>query len=281
MGLIVEPLLGTRVEVALESDADGDVAEQAVVDEVVRLESVFSVFDESSALCRLRRGDASDSADLNSVVALAGEWHELSGGAFDPRSQSVIDLWDRAESEGVVPSDAELDQACRSSEAADLNLNAIAKGWIADHALRLVVAGAPRVSSGWLSLGGDLVHVGEGSVVVGIENPHRPYDNVPPMARIEVAGEALATSGGARRWWSIAGQRFSKVLDPRTGRPVDHVAGATVVAADGATADVLATIALVLQIDETLELVEEVGAHCFLVDRNGTVVSSSDRFIQA
>ena len=80
------------------------------------------------------------------------------------------------------------------------------------------------------------------------------------MATIEIDNEALATSGGARRWWTIGGKRYSKVLDPRTGLPVDSVASATVVARNAAEADVLATTALVLKPEETLVLVEAEGA---------------------
>ncbi|MEI6336964.1 MAG: FAD:protein FMN transferase, partial [Verrucomicrobiota bacterium] len=40
----------------------------------------------------------------------------------------------------------------------------------------------------------------------------------------------MATSGGARRGFHVAGHRYSHVLDPRTGWPVDRDAAATTAA---------------------------------------------------
>ncbi len=280
---IVEPLLGTRAEVAVTADSTDEAlaAERMVLDEVARLESVFTVFDQSSELHALRRTGRTDVPELLAVVELAQRWRERTGGAFDPGMQPLIDRWDEAAACDTVPSPGELldvvaEAGVRGSGA--LNFNAIAKGWIAERAVQLAVTEAGGVSGAWLSLGGDVVHRGEGSVVVGIEDPRRPYDNVAPLMTTELSRESLATSGGARRWWTIGGQRYSKVLDPRSGRPVDRIMSATVTAPDGATADVLATVALILSPEETLALVEDSGAACLLVDRDGAITSSSDRF---
>lgn len=284
MTRIVEPLLGTRAEVCVAAtDADGcSRAEDAVIAEVGRLETIFTVFDHTSALHDLRRTGSTDVAELREVVGLAESWRGRTGGAFQPRGQPLLDLWDRAEATGTVPSMAGLRSAVDALSTptgyASLDLNAIAKGWIAERALKTMLDASPDVSAGWLSLGGDVVHGGDGSLVVGIEDPKRPYDNVAPLATVELSNEALATSGGARRWWTVGQRRYSKVLDPRTGLPAEGVASATVVAPDGAAADVLATVGLVLARDEMFDLMQAAGASCLLVDADGSVSSSSDRF---
>lgn len=284
MVLIVEPLLGTRAEVAIAAGSEPDARsiEEAVIEEVSRLEQVFSVFDASSALHAYRRTGATEVIELLTVIELATAWQKRTGGAFHPGAQPLVDLWDRAESLGVPPSDTEVAATLAligaTTGTASMNLNAIAKGWIADRVLTTAVQQRAGVAGGWISLGGDVVHCGEGAVTVGIEDPARPYDNVAPRARIEISNEALATSGAARRWWLIGGQRFSKVLDPRSGWPIERVASATIVAPDGATADVLATAAVVLKPEETVALVGAVGADCYLVHHDGSTTSSSARF---
>ncbi|MEZ5179565.1 MAG: FAD:protein FMN transferase [Acidimicrobiales bacterium] len=107
--------------------------------------------------------------------------------------------------------------------------------------------------------GGDLLHRGAGALRVGVEDPHRPYDNVAPLAVVEVADRAVATSGRARRWFAVGADRHSRVLD-RTGRPVAHAASATVVAPDATTADVLATVASVLAPGEAVAFVDGLAA---------------------
>jgi len=277
---IVEPLLGTRAEVHVQSSspARAEAAENAVITEVARLEKTFTVFDETSALHDLRRTGSTSVAELAQVVELAHQWRKRSRGTFDPSTQTLMDLWDGAETADCTPSPTDLAFAVATRGDNLDNLNAVAKGWIAQAGVNLV---ADQVDSIWLSLGGDIVHRGFGSLDIGIEDPHRPYDNVAPMATINVSNEAVATSGGARRWWTIGGRRFAKVLDPRTGSPVDRVASATIVAPDAAVADVLATIALVADESETLALVSDAGAECLLVYTDKTRMCTSDRFVLA
>lgn len=279
----VEPLLGTRaeVDVSAASPAVALDAEHAVLREVDRLEKIFTTFDGSSELNEFRRTGSTRVSELIEVVELAAVWRERSKGAFDPGMQPLVDLWDGAERDDRLPSPEDL-AAMVESRNHDTsgfdNLNAIAKGWIAQTALVGVVSGQPHVDGGWLSLGGDIVHRGTGAMTVGIEDPYRAYDNVAPMASIEISNEAVATSGGARRWWHIDGRRYPKVLDPRTGLPVDRLASATVVAPDAATADVLATIATVADTETILQLVEEAEAECLLVHRDRSRSCSSTRF---
>lgn len=270
----VEPLLGTRAQVGVGVDdpTARRSAEDAVIAEAARLERIFTVFSPDSPLLAHQRTGATVVPELQIVLDLAEAWQRRSAGCFDPGIQPVLDLWDRAEASGVAPSARVLGEAVALDRPLG-NLNAIAKGWIAD---RAVTAASAR--SVWLNLGGDVVHRGEGSITVGIEDPHRPYDNAEPLTTVELANGAIATSGGARRSWTIAGRRYPKVLDPRTGWPVDHVASATVLAGDAATADVLATIAVVASPQETFDLVRDAGAHCLVVLKDRSVVASSDVF---
>lgn len=286
----VEPLLGTRGEVAVSapSISVADRAESAVIEEVERLERIFTIFDDASALHALRRTGATNVAELQTVVSLAIEWHRRTNGAFHPALQPLIDVWDDAEAQGQVPTSGALAEVTAglvmpNDDAIDfpsLNLNGIAKGWIADRSLDAAF-GDPSVTSAWLSLGGDLAHRGDESLVVGIEDPARPYDNVAPMATVEISNEALATSGDGRRWWNIDGVRYSKVLDPRTGQPSSGIRSSTVVAPTAQAADVMATTFLALEPEEALALADAQHAACFLVCVDGTIVTSSDRFTRA
>ena len=279
---VVEPLLGTRAEVhctdVSNSGVNCDEIERSVIDEVRRLEVIFTVFEPKSALNQLRQSGSTTVPELTEVVELARHWIERSGGAFDPRTQRLMQLWDQAEIDGVVPTPKAIDQARAASSSTTDNLNAIAKGWIAQAAVEHGCRIGHEVTGMWLSLGGDVVHRGTDSVTVGIEDPHRPYDNVAPMATLTLENAAVATSGGSRRWWTIDGVRYPKVLDPRSGRPTEVLAGATVWAPDAATADVLATIALVADVDATLALAAEAGAECLLVHPDRSRTCTSNRF---
>ena len=286
-------LLGTTIELVIggcdESTAENE-AERAF-DEIGRLEHIFSVFDPASELQRWKRGDVSEpSVELHRVLLEAVDWQHRSGGTFNLAVGALIDLWRRSEALGQMPAPELLAATVASIEqppvdidatggyqprpgAEWINLNAFAKGWIVDRAVERVAlsGGCDQVL---ISGGGDLRHWGVHPLRVGVENPLRPYNNEPPLAIATLDGTGMATSGSSRRGFTVGGRRYPHVLDPRTGWPVEHTASITVIAADAATADVLATTAGVHPPDVAVEIAQGHGGACLIVGSDGAVFSN-------
>lgn len=284
-----QPVMGTHLhlQITAPTEAACRAAEAAALDEAVRLQGLFTVFDPDSPLCRWRAGaDDPLPREVVTLLEVAAGWQVRTGGAFNVQTAVLTQRWQRAVADGVAPSDGELAALAtsiteppyavadgsirRTADCRAVDLNAIAKGHIADLVARRVQAerGATRVV---VNAGGDLVHRGSGSVVVGVDDPRRG-DGAPPVHRIEVAEAAVATSGRARRWFDVDGRRRSRVLDPRTGQPADRAASATVVAPDAATAEALATAASVLAPDRALRLLHAVPGpvEALIIEPDGT-----------
>ena len=103
-----------------------------------------------------------------------------------------------------------------------------------------------------------------------MQNPLEPFDNAKSLARLQFTDRAVATSGGYERYCTIAGKRHSHLLDPRTGRSANAAASATVIAADNATANALATTLCILPPAEGLELIAATpNAECLIVSQSG------------
>lgn len=294
-----QPVMGTdlRIQVWAGDDDQAWAAQQVVLQEVHRLSAVFTTWEDSSALCRWRRGELDDGEpgfpdELREVLALAAHWSAVGGGTFHPACEALRLRWLRAQHEGIVPSRAELAELAASlrvlpwqlvdgrivrvGDCSGADLNAFVKGWIVDADLELG-ATQPGVTRVAVNAGGDLRHHGEGDWGVGVEDPLRPSDNgANRLARLRIANRALATSGLARRGFRVQDEWFGHVIDPRTGWPVEHLAQATVLAPDAATADVLATICGVPAPDEALARVEALdGCDALLVTSQGVVLRSS------
>lgn len=277
----VHGLLGTVTDVRIRAldPAASHAAIDAALAEIERLEHVFTVFDDTSDLNRWRRGELDPpSDDLADGLSLATAWRRRSGGVFDPAVAALVACWDRAAERDRHPTAGELaaaradmtDTAPDPANPPPWNLNALAKGLIVDRAV--AVAGSiGAVTDVLVNAGGDLRHLGSEPVVVGIEDPFRPFDNAEPTVRVALTDGALATSGGARRGWTIGGRRYSHVLDPRSGHPVDHVSSASVVARDAATADVVATVCSVLAPERGLAFVDSLDAlvACLVIGADG------------
>jgi len=149
-----------------------------------------------------------------------------------------------------------------------LDAGGIAKGFAADEALAVLRG---------LGLGQALVAVG-GDVAVGDAPPgHEGWDVVltglgvadtAPGSPIMVHDAGISTSGDAEQWVEISGQRYSHIVNPRTGLGLTGHQSVTVVAGDAMTSDMLATAVSVLGADDGLALVEATPGAAVLV---GTV----------
>ncbi|MGV8909739.1 MAG: FAD:protein FMN transferase [Propionicimonas sp.] len=286
------PILGTDVEIRVDAEPGAALAaDAAAVGEFERLTPVFTVYDESSELARWRRGDLDRcSAELTQVLAAAQWWYEASGGAFHPAIAPLRLRWLAAAAADQLPDPAELAElvaACsalpfsvsdgqvhRLADCSGVDLNAVAKGFVVDRAAAAAFA-VPGVDAVMINAGGDLRHLGAGSVLVGIEDPLPDVAKTGPRWRLQLSDAGLATAGAPRQGFRIAGQTLSDVLDPRTGWPVTHTITASVIAGDTMTADAVSTVLAVLAPADAVARADTEGWACLLVAPDGSARQSS------
>jgi len=298
---IYHPLLGTNVEIsvvavvgssrATAQDA-AEAGERRAVEEMTRLQAVFTVFDPASELCRWRSGVLDEpSAELVEVLTAAQHWWAVSGGAFHPATAGIRARWLRAEAEQRVPSDAELAALAdaahdlpygvqdgrlrRTGDCSGVDLNAIAKGYIVDRGVAAAL-GVPGVIEVLINAGGDLRRAGAGTLTVGVEDPQAPGGS--PIRVIELAEGALATSGPVHRGFRIGDAWYGHVLDPRTARPVGERPSTTVRASDAMTADALATVAGVMDWEGACGVLDETPGAAVLAVLPGGELRSHGRW---
>lgn len=285
-----ENILGTTLFARLEVEDRNQVEsiEKAMLGEIERLRKILSVYDQNSELSLWLKTPGQPtclSPELNEILKRSEGFQSQTKGAFNPRVASACGVWKAAQASGSFPTHDALTQSIVAANAPawridpktgqttrlgnhPVTFDAIAKGYIVDRAAQAAKkAGAISIT---VQIGGDLMVLGNASQDVEIADPQADYDNAPGLARVRLGNRALATSGGYRRGYSIAGQWYSHIIDPRTARPVDHISSSTVIAADCASADALATALSVLTIQEGLALIEGLpGTACLLIDKLG------------
>ncbi|APW62504.1 DUF2271 domain-containing protein [Paludisphaera borealis] len=292
-----ESVMGTSLELRVWADGR-DLARDAearVLGEIDRLSAILSGYDPNSEFSRWRRATGRPMAvspPLWDLLQAADAWRTRSAGAFDPRVEILSKLWTESAANGREPSadatrqaldvlaspawrlDADARTAAPLSEC-PLSLNAIAKGYIVERACDAAMK-LGGVRGLVLNVGGDLRAVGEAVGAIGVVDPLADSESSTPLTVIEVPDRAVASSGRSQRGFSINGRWHSHIFDPRTGQPVEAVAGATVVAPRSADADALATICNVLTPDESLGLVDATAdAACLIVLADGRTVRSA------
>jgi len=295
-------ILGSSLDltVVTGSREQAEACEAAVLSEIERLRRLLSTYDPTSEISRLNATseEREVSPELFEVLRLYELWRVRSGGVFNARVGSILQAWKQGEAEQRIPDPETLRTICQGMEGAAvaldqerrrvrrltphlLNVNAIGKNYIIEKA----VTAASRADSGLvgllLSIGGDIVC--RGSALgppgtpwrVGVADPTCSYDNSRPLAQLWVRDRAIASSGTYERQFKIGSERYSYLVDPRTGWPVRGVLGVTVTAPDAMTADALSTTLCILSPEEGVELVGQIpGAECLITSADGQTHAS-------
>jgi thiamine biosynthesis lipoprotein ApbE len=287
--------MGTTFEVTVyrpRSERSQTTADlEAAHAEVVRIDHLMSLYRADSELMSLNgragEGPVPISELTFEVLEAAAHYASLSDGAIDITVQPLVDLWGfyRIEQASIPPLDkieavlqgvgmdrmslVSSGRTAALESGTALDLGSIAKGYAVDRAL--AVLRTRGVPSALVDLGGNIGVLGQAPGgrpwIVGIRHPRR--EGLIGEVRFRIG--AVATSGDYDRYFEVDGKRYSHLLDPRTGRPVEGVYSLTVVAPNATAADALSTAAFVLGPERGMALL----AHCEGVE--GLLVEPSGR----
>lgn len=231
-----------------------------VVAEVARLESIFSLYKDGSALRELNRVGALVAPPFEMVALLEAcrsAW-DASGGAFDPTIQPLWMLYARhfssPDAEPAGPESQELDAALSrvgfdgvrfnrdriafARPEMALSFNGIAQGYVTDRIVDLLRE-AGMTSS--------LVNMGENRAI-GAQPDGRPWriglaeteTGLAPDKILQIVNRAVSTSSASGFHFDPSA-RFGHILDPRRGSVPPFYRRMTVIAPDATTADAMST----------------------------------------
>ncbi|MBB2146260.1 DUF2271 domain-containing protein [Pedobacter sp. LMG 31464] len=292
-----ENVLGTSLEFKFTSVSENEAekAEVAALAEINRLSAVFSAYDEKSEFSQwMKQGlnkPVKVSKELFDMLNLFEQWKTRTNGALDASSAVAVKLWKDAAKNQVIPSTAEINaavmvmkQAHYKLDAATLTatrlnntplvMNTFAKSYIINLACDAALTSS-KINAVVVNIGGDLVIKGDVADAVNVTNPLANAENDAPLAHLLVSNKAVATSGNYRRGEQIGKHWYSHIVDPRTGKPVEGVISATIVAPNATDAGALATAFNVLSLEESKALAATVkDAEYLIITKDGKRVES-------
>lgn len=290
-------IMSTRVHVELYSeDAEqGAALVDAVMDEMYRIDHVFSSYKADSELSRLNRLAPSQwvsvSDELFDLLQKARRISELSDGAFDITFASVGRYYDYRE--GTAPDDATVEKAVKAINyryvwldvsgkrvryehpQVYVALGGIAKGHAVDRAIELLMAAGIEHAS--VAAGGDSRIIGDRlgkPWMVGVQHPR---DAQRMAAVLPLVDTAVSTSGDYERYFERDGVRFHHILDPDTGRSAEGSWSVTILGPDATLTDGLSTSVFVLGPEKGLALIDRLpGIDAIIIDPRGQLLFSTD-----
>lgn len=285
--------------IAAEHPVSADELTVEVQQTLNDIESKMSNWKKESEVSRfnaMSAGCLEVSAQTRTVVKASLEISQLSDGVFDITLGPLIELWGFGKRIGSddVPTTSEVQQAkaqvgyqgirvdgnhlCKSSDALSINMSAIAKGYGVDRvAEALKTLGYQRFL---VEVGGELYAEGVNSQgrpwAIGVEKPVTDNRQIIRDVIIPLQAQGLATSGDYRNFFEVGGRRYSHLIDPTTGEPVQHqVASVSVVASSSMLADGWATAIQVMGVEAGLAVANELELAVLILEHseNGELLS--------
>ena len=278
--------------VAAETAVDAWQLQRDVEELLGQIDLQMSTYRPDSEIMRFNRAKAEEwfpvSRGTAKVVAAARVISEKSDGAMDVTVGPLVRLWHFGPPEKLrgaaskqpfqPPSDDELAEvrkrvgyklldvrldppALRKQvDGVEADLSSIASGYTIDHLAALV---AKRGLKNYMvELGGEVRAAGmreDGTPWrVAVEKPNAKQQQM--EVAVPLVDAALATAGGTHKFFEYDGKRYSHIIDPATGRPVEHAMASVTVAADTCLeADGWDTPLEVLGSERGFELAETLG----------------------
>jgi thiamine biosynthesis lipoprotein len=236
-------------------------AVDAALDEVDRIDRLMSHYKPDSPLSQLNReatkAPVKTDPELFDFLAECLRYSRESDGAFDITVGPLMKAWGFFRGEGRMPSEQELTKARRGvgfqhvildekertvffdQLGVELDLGGIAKGYAVDRAVALLKQrGITRalVSAGGSTIYGLGAPPNETGWEVKVQDPVAAGKTA---LTVRLKDQALSVSGSYEKFFELGGRRYSHIMDPRTGQPVEGVLSVAVITDSGTAGDAL------------------------------------------
>ena len=292
--------MGSRFDISVVDESKERANEyiDIAISEISRIENIISSWNPSSQTSLINKNSGVKPIkvddELFDLIERSLIISKLTDGAFDITYASMDIIWKFDGSMIEMPSDIIIKKSVDKVGYENIVLNkkektvylklkgmrigfgAIGKGYAADKAKELLKA--KGVKAGIINASGDMNTWGKQpngeDWKVGITNP---LDKNKTFALLPISNTSVVTSGNYEKFVEFGGQRYSHIINPKTGYPSSGIVSVSVFAAKAELADALATSIFVMGKDIGIDLINQLkGIDCILVDDKGKVHTSNN-----
>ena len=263
---------------------------------------IFSDYIDSSELSKLSKSAGVNSLPVSlspamyDILIQSKKAFELSEGAFDITMGPLSKLWRKARRQHQFPADSTvkrirnligfdklvfdtLQKTIRlTQEGIQLDLGGIAQGYVAQKVINFLHS--QGVNNALVNASGDIVVSGapinKDGWVVGVNIPEKTAELL--NQKLLLKNRAITTSGDAYQYIEKDGIRYSHIINPASGYGVTFQRNVTVIAADGTTADWLATACSILSLKKAKKLASFLEAEVLIAEiKRGRLLFNSTK----
>ena len=268
--------------------------ELEIKNSLIKANKILSNWDEESEISIINKIEKTKaikiSDELNEVFKTANEINIKSNGFFDLTLDPIIELWGfgyKNKQMEIIPTDEQIKKALsligqksllkndfanneltKKIKNLKINLSSIGKGYGIDLIGRKL--DQLGIKNYIINIGGDILTKGYNSKkenwVIGIENPNLKEKLIKEI--VNITNKGLATSGDYKNFFTKNGNRYSHIINPKTGKPITHsTKSVTVIHENSMKADGWATAFLVLGSSEGLKIAEKEKIAVLFIDK--------------
>ncbi len=287
------------ITVVEEKEAQANNYIQMAIDEIKRIEQLFTTYNELSQTNLINQNAGIKPVvvdkEVFDLIERSIAISNITQGAFDISYGSIDkSLWNFDKSMTQLPSAEDAKKMVHLINYQNILLNkenqtvflkekgmrigfgGIGKGYAAEMAKKILIQN--NVKSGIINASGDITTWGmqpNGKPwTIGIANPDQPKS---AFSYIEISNKAIATSGNYEKYITINGKKYSHTIDPKTGLPITGIKSVTVISNNAEFADAMATPIAVMGISAGLYLINQIpDLYCIIIDDNNKIYTSQN-----
>lgn len=270
---------------------------RAGVAEIQRIENVISSWQDDSETAEINywagKRAISVSPELFHLIERSKKVSEITAGAFDISGTLARYYWNFNRQETtllpvskieelrdlmdyrLIELDSRSHTVFLRKKGMKIGFGGIGKGYAAYRAQ--IVMQKLGIKSGLINASGDLMCWGNplNKTAWTIQIPN-PTNRENTLCQIDIPFGSVVTSGNYENYLLIDGKRYSHIVDPRTGRPVEAIKNVSVICPNPEFGDAMATAISVLGVDQGLSLVNQLkGIECVIIDQDDQIFYSN------
>ena len=300
--------MGTTYSVKIVENSLNSSKIKTEIDEILNAINMdMSTYIDSSSISKfnnlnnLKKHKISN--DFYKVIKSSKYFYDITDGAFDITVNPLVSLWGFSkDSLKKIPTKDEINQILKSigtnnliihkdgsisknNTPTTIDLSAIAKGYAVDKISEYL--SDLNYTNHMVEIGGEVRASGfnfkNTKWKIAIEYPsfQRSFRKTPYIDKdlkgvhtiLQVSDISIATSGDYRNYYDINGRRYSHIISPKTGYPIENkIISVSVLTNKCLDADALATALMVMDIEDGVKLVEELDGYesFFILEDNST-----------
>lgn len=281
-------LMGSRFDITIV--ANDSLSAENYIDEAIaeieRIENLISEWRPQTQISEVNRNAGIKPVKVDQEVLRltqsALNFSTITQGAFDISIVAMDKIWKFDGTMTALPSEEAIQKSVEKVDYRNIEIDtinstlflkktgmkigfgSIGKGYAADQARKLLEL--KGVKAGIINASGDLTtwgkQVDHSYWTIGITNPFETEDFV---KIVKLKRYAVTTSGNYEKFAEINGQRYSHIINPKTGYPSTGICSATVFGPSAEIANGYSTSIMVLGVEEGLKLLELNPEYCTLI----------------